>query len=65
MADRCAIWHEFMRVAFDTGAKRFLLRMTSVTDVASVPCELLAKFQTGCFSDLVDAVFNVPGVESL
>ena len=56
---------EFMRVAFDTGAKRILLRMTSVTDVASVPGELLAKFQTGCFSDLVDTVFNAPGVESL
>jgi hypothetical protein len=37
---------ESMQVAFDAGAKRILLPMSSVTDIPSVPGELFAKFQT-------------------
>ena len=44
-----------MQVAFDAGAKRILLLMSSVTDIPSVPGELFAKFQT--------AVFKALGVE--
>ena len=54
---------ECMQVAFDAGAKRILLPMSSVTDIASVPGELFAKFQTGFYSDPVDAVFKALGVE--
>ena len=37
---------ESLQVAFDAGAKRILLPMSSVTDIPSVPGELFAKFQT-------------------
>ena len=49
--------------AFDAGAKRILLPMSSVTDIPSVPGELFAKFQTSFYSDPVDAVFKALGVE--
>lgn len=54
---------ECMQVASDAGAKRIQLPMSSVTDIASVPGELFAKFQTSFYSDPVDAVFKVLGVE--
>ncbi len=54
---------ECMQVAFDAGAKRILLPMSSVTDIPTVPGELFAKFQTGFYSDPVDAVFKALGVE--
>jgi hypothetical protein len=54
---------ECMQVAFDAGAKRILLPMSSVTDIATIPGELFAKFQTRFYSDPVDAVFKTLGVE--
>jgi ATP-dependent Lon protease len=54
---------ESMQVAFDAGAKRILLPMSSVGDIATVPGELFAKFQTSFYSDPVDAVFKALGVE--
>ena len=54
---------ECMQVALDAGAKRILLPMSSVTDIASVPGELFAKLQTGFYSDPVDTVCNALGVE--
>ena len=54
---------ESLQVAFDAGAKRLLLPMSSVTDIPSVPGELFAKFQTSFYSDPVDAVFKALGVE--
>ena len=54
---------ESMQVAFDAGAKRILLPMSSVTDIPSVPGELFAKFQTSFYSDPVDAAFKALGVE--
>lgn len=54
---------ESMQVAFDAGAKRILLPMSSVIDLPSVPGELFAKFQTSFYSDPVDAVFKALGVE--
>lgn len=54
---------ECMQVAFDAGAKRILLPMSSVTDIPTVPGELFAKFQTSFYSDPVDAVFKALGVE--
>ncbi|MFO7876140.1 MAG: BREX system Lon protease-like protein BrxL [Desulfovermiculus sp.] len=52
-----------LQVAFDAGAKRVLLPMSSVGDIPSVPGELFAKFQTSFYSDPVDAVFKGLGVE--
>jgi ATP-dependent Lon protease len=54
---------ESMQVAFDAGAKRILLPMSSVTDIPAVPGELFAKFQTSFYSDPVDAAFKALGVE--
>ena len=45
------------------GRDRLLLPMASVGDIATVPGELLAKFQTSFYSDPVDAVFKAVGVE--
>jgi ATP-dependent Lon protease len=54
---------ESLQVAFDSGAKRILLPMSSVGDIPSIPGELFAKFQTSFFADPVDAVFKALGVE--
>ena len=54
---------ESLQVAFDAGAKRILLPMSSVGDIATIPGELFAKFQTGFYSDPRDAGFKALGVE--
>jgi ATP-dependent Lon protease len=54
---------ESLQLAFDAGAKKILLPMSSVGDIPSVPGELFAKFQTSFYSDPVDAVFKAIGVE--
>lgn len=54
---------EMLQVAFDSGAKRILLPMSSAKDIPSVPSELFAKFQISFYSDPVDAVFKGLGVE--
>jgi ATP-dependent Lon protease len=54
---------ESLQVAFDAGAKRILLPMSSVTDLPTVPGELFAKFQTSFYADPVDAAFKALGVE--
>lgn len=54
---------ESLQVAFDSGAKRILLPMSSVTDIASVPGELFTKFQTSFYSTPADAVFKALGVD--
>jgi ATP-dependent Lon protease len=53
---------ESLQVAFDAGAKRLLLPMASVKDIATIPGELFAKFQTGFYADAGDAVFKALGV---
>lgn len=52
-----------LQVAFDSGAKRILIPMSSVGDIPSVPGELFAKFQTSFYADPVDAVFKALGVD--
>lgn len=54
---------ETLQVAFDSGAKRILLPFSSVGDIAAVPGELFAKFQTSFYSTPSDAVFKALGVE--
>jgi ATP-dependent Lon protease len=52
-----------LQMAFDSGAKRILLPMASVTDIPTIPGELFAKFQTSFYSDPIDAVIKALGVE--
>ena len=52
-----------LQVAFDSGAKRILIPMSSVGDIASVPGELFAKFQTSFYASPVDAVFKALGAD--
>lgn len=52
-----------LQVAADAGAKRLLLPMASVSDIATVPGELFAKFQTSFYADPRDAVFKALGVQ--
>ena len=54
---------ESLQVAFDAGAKRILIPMSSVTDIPTIPAELFAKFQTSFYADPVDAVFKALGVD--
>ena len=54
---------ECLQVAFDSGAKRIMMPMSSVGDIPSIPGELFAKFQTSFFADPVDAVYKALGVE--
>jgi ATP-dependent Lon protease len=51
-----------LQLAFDSGAKRILLPMASVTDIPTIPGELFAKFQTSFYADPTDAVFKALGV---
>lgn len=52
-----------LQVAFDSGAKKILIPMSSVSDIPSVPGELFAKFQISFYSDPINAVFKALGVE--
>jgi ATP-dependent Lon protease len=54
---------ECLQAAFDAGAKRILIPMSSAADIATIPAELFTKFQTSFFSDPVDAVFKALGVD--
>ncbi len=54
---------ETLQVAFDSGAKRIMLPMSSVGDIATVPGELFAKFQTSFYSSPADVVFKALLVE--
>jgi ATP-dependent Lon protease len=54
---------ETLQMVFDSGAKRILIPMISVTAILTVPGELFAKFQTGFYSEPVDAVFKALGVD--
>lgn len=51
-----------LQVAFDAGAKRILLPMTSAIDLPNVPPELFTKFQTSFYNDPIDAVFKALAV---
>jgi ATP-dependent Lon protease len=54
---------ECLQVAFDSGAKRILIPMSSVKDIPTIPGELFTKFQTSFYADPIDAVFKALGVE--
>ena len=52
-----------LQVAFDAGAKRILIPMSSAADIATVPSELFAKFQISFYSSPEDAVIKALGIE--
>ena len=52
-----------LQVCFDAGAKKVLLPMSSAADLATVPPELFAKFQTSFYTSPEDAVFKALGVD--
>ncbi|MEK5751907.1 protease Lon-related BREX system protein BrxL [Acinetobacter variabilis] len=54
---------ECLQVAFDAGAKKVALPMSSAADIPTIPVELFTKFQTSFYSDPVDAVFKGLGVD--
>ncbi len=47
-----------LQVAFDSGAKRFLIPMSSIGNIPTIPGELFAKFQTSFYADPVDGGFK-------
>jgi ATP-dependent Lon protease len=54
---------ECLQVAFDAGAKKVCLPMSSAADIPSIPAELFTKFQTSFYADPVEAVFKALGVD--
>ena len=54
---------ECLQVAFDAGAKKVCLPMSSAADIPTIPAELFTKFQTSFYADPVDAVYKALGVD--
>ena len=54
---------ECLQVAFDAGAKKVALPMSSAADIPTIPAELFTKFQTSFYADPVDAVYKALGVD--
>jgi len=54
---------ECLQVAFDVGAKKVALPMSSAADIPTIPVELFTKFQTSFYADPVDAMFKGLGVD--
>jgi ATP-dependent Lon protease len=50
-------------VCFDAGAKRVLPPMSAAADIAAIPPELFAKFQTSFYTSPEDAVYKALGIE--
>jgi ATP-dependent Lon protease len=50
-----------LQLAFDSGAKKVLLPMSSAVDIPTVPAELFTKFQVSFYSEPVDAVYKALG----
>ena len=54
---------ECLQVAFDAGAKKVALPMSSAVDIPTIPAELFTKFQTSFYADPVDAAYKALGVD--
>ncbi|MGB4613735.1 MAG: protease Lon-related BREX system protein BrxL [Erysipelotrichaceae bacterium] len=52
-----------LQVCLDSGAKKVLLPMTSASDLASVPAELIGSFNLIFYSNPNDAVYKALGAE--
>ncbi len=51
-----------LQLAFDSGAKKVLLPMSSAMDIPTVPAERFTKFQVSFYAKPVDAVYKASGV---
>ena len=54
---------EYLQAAADAGAKRILLPMSSGANIATVPIEIMTRFQLNFYADSRDAVFKALGVQ--
>ena len=54
---------ECLQVAFDAGAKKVAIPMSSVKDIPTIPGELFTKFQTSFYADPVDAIYKALGID--
>ncbi len=52
-----------LQMAMDSGATKALIPMASMKDIATVPGDLFAKFQSSFYTDPIDAVFKALGVQ--
>ena len=52
-----------LQVCLDSGAKKVLLPLTSAADIATVPAELIGRFNLLFYSSTEDAVYKALGVE--
>lgn len=56
-------FYDVLQVCLDSGAKKVLLPITSTVDMATVPPELMGKFNLIFYQSPEDAVFKALGVE--
>ncbi|MCD7893424.1 MAG: protease Lon-related BREX system protein BrxL [Erysipelotrichaceae bacterium] len=54
---------DILQMSLDSGATKVLLPMASAVDIATVPPELMGKFQIIFYATIEDAVFKALGVE--
>ncbi|MEA2056244.1 MAG: BREX system Lon protease-like protein BrxL, partial [Patescibacteria group bacterium] len=54
---------DMLQVSFDAGTKKVLLPASAAKDMATVPPELMSKFQTNYYESPMDAVYKALGVE--
>jgi ATP-dependent Lon protease len=52
-----------LQIANDSGAKKVLIPVVDIINIAKVPHELISKFQLLIYSDPIDAVFKAIGVQ--
>jgi ATP-dependent Lon protease len=52
-----------LQISSDSGAKKVLIPALDMANIASVPSELMSKFQLIIYSSPIDAVFKALGVE--
>lgn len=52
-----------LQIASDAGAKKVLIPVVDLVNMAKVPPELMSKFQLIIYNDPIDAVFKALGVE--
>ncbi len=54
---------EYMQIAADSGAKRVLVPVVDMAQLAKVPTDIISKFSMLVYSDPVDAAFKAMGVD--
>lgn len=58
-----AVLASVLQVAFDAGAKKILITISSAIDIVTVLADLFAKFQLSFYSSPEDAVIKALGIE--